>query len=207
MRLSSECFTKHPLSQERKIIGVLIWGKLEMMQAIFRPCWDIIPQTCKKWKGQCRQIPLPSPAFHPPSSWQKLLAKQKQLCSVSTHITKLRIEGSWCSAKLCLTLRPHALQHARLPCPSLSPRVYSDSYPLSWWYHPTISSSVFPFSPASIFPSIRVFSNESALLIRWPKYWSFSFSICPSNEYSSLISFRIDWFDLFAVQGTLKGLL
>ena len=131
MRLSSECFTKHPLSQERKIIGVLIWGKLEMMQAIFRPCWDIIPQTCKKWKGQCRQIPLPSPAFHPPSSWQKLLAKQKQLCSVSTHITKLRIEGSWCSAKLCLTLRPHALQHARLPCPSLSPRVYSDSCPLS----------------------------------------------------------------------------
>ena len=59
----------------------------------------------------------------------------------------------------------------------------------------------------SIFPSIRVFSNESALHIRWTKYWSFSFSICPSNEYSGLISFRIDWFDLFAVQGTLKSLL
>ena len=59
----------------------------------------------------------------------------------------------------------------------------------------------------SIFPSIRVFSNESVLRIRWPKYWSFSFSISPSNEYSGLISFRIDWFDLLAVQGTLKSLL
>ena len=61
--------------------------------------------------------------------------------------------------------------------------------------------------PPSIFPSIRVFSNESVLRIRWPKYWSFSFSISPSNEYSGLISLRIDWFDLLAVQGTLKGLL
>jgi len=59
----------------------------------------------------------------------------------------------------------------------------------------------------SIFPSLRVFSNESVLRIRWPKYWSFSFSISPSNEYSGLISFRIDWFDLFAIQGTLKNLL
>ena len=59
----------------------------------------------------------------------------------------------------------------------------------------------------SIFPSIRVFSKESALHIMWPKYWSFSFSISPSNEYSGLISFRIDWFDLLAVQGTLKSLL
>ena len=62
------------------------------------------------------------------------------------------------------------------------------------------------FSP-SIFPRIRVFSNELALPIRWPNYWSFSFSISPSNEYSGLISFRIDWLDLFAVQGTLKSLL
>ena len=59
----------------------------------------------------------------------------------------------------------------------------------------------------SIFPSIRVFSNESTLRIRWPKYWSFSFSISPCNEYSGLISFRMDWFDLLAVQGTLKSLL
>ena len=61
--------------------------------------------------------------------------------------------------------------------------------------------------PPSVFPSIRVFSNESALHIRWPKYWSFSFSISPSNEYSGLTSFRINWFDLLAVQGTLKSLL
>ena len=61
--------------------------------------------------------------------------------------------------------------------------------------------------PPSVFPSIRVFSNESALRIRWPKYWSFSFNISPSNEYSGLISFRIDRFDLLAVQGTLKSLL
>ena len=63
-----------------------------------------------------------------------------------------------------------------------------------------------PLQP-SIFPSIRLFSNESVLHIRWPKYWSFSFSLSPSNEYSGLISFRIDWFDLLAVQGTLKSLL
>ena len=64
-----------------------------------------------------------------------------------------------------------------------------------------------PSSPPSIFPSIRVFSNESVLHFRWPKYWSFSFSISPSNEYSGLISFRMDWLDLLAVQGTLKSLL
>ena len=64
-----------------------------------------------------------------------------------------------------------------------------------------------PLLLPSIFPSIRMFSNESVLCIRWPKYWSFSFSISPSNEHSGLISFRIDWFDLFEVQGTLKSLL
>ena len=64
-----------------------------------------------------------------------------------------------------------------------------------------------PLLPPSIFPSIRVFSNESALRIRWPKYWSFSFSFGPSNEYSGLISFRMDWLDLLTVQGTLKSLL
>ena len=63
-----------------------------------------------------------------------------------------------------------------------------------------------PLLLPSIFPSIRVFSNESVLHIRWPKYWSFSFSISPSNEYSGLTSFRIDWFDLLAVQGTLRSL-
>ena len=64
-----------------------------------------------------------------------------------------------------------------------------------------------PLLPPSVFPSIRVFSNESAFLIRWPKYWSFSFSISPSNEHSGLMSFRMNWLDLLAVQGTLKSLL
>ena len=75
------------------------------------------------------------------------------------------------------------------------------------WVSDAIQQSYsFLFLP-SIFPSIRAFSNESALRIRWPKYWSFSFSISSSNEYSGLISFRIDWFDLPAVQGTLKSLI
>ena len=106
------------------------------------------------------------------------------------------------------SLRPHESQHTRPPCPSPTPRVYSNSCPRSRWCHPAISPSVVPFSPPpSIFPSIRVFSSESPLHIRWPKYWSFSFSISPSNEYSGLISFRMDWLDLLAVQGTLKSLL
>ena len=106
------------------------------------------------------------------------------------------------------SLWPHWLRHTRLPWPSPSPGAYSNSSPLSWWCHPTVSSSVVPFSSLpSIFPSVRVFSKESVLCIRWPKYWSFSFGISPSNEYSGLISIRIDWLDLLAVQGTLHNLL
>ena len=103
------------------------------------------------------------------------------------------------------SLWPHEWQHSRPPCPSPTPRVHPNPCPLSQWCHPNISSSVIPFS--SIFPSIRVFSNESALRIRWQNYWSFSFNISPSNEYPGLISFRMDWLDLLAVQGTLKSLL
>ena len=106
--------------------------------------------------------------------------------------------------QLCPTLWPHWLQHARLSCPSPSSRAYSNSCPLNQWCHPTIWSSVVPFSCLQSFPA-SVFSNELALRIRWPKYWSFSFSISPSNEYSGLISF--DWLYLLAVQGTLKSLL
>ena len=98
------------------------------------------------------------------------------------------------------------LQHLRLPCPpplqefaQTHVHQVGDTIQQS---HPLLSPS-----PSSIFPSIRVFSNELVLHIRWPKYWSFSFSISPSNEYSGLISFRIDWFDLLAVQGTLNSLL
>ena len=105
------------------------------------------------------------------------------------------------------SLRPHELQHARPPCPSPTPGV-----------HPNMSiKSVMPSSHLilccpllllpSIPPSIRVFSNESTLRMRWPKYWSFSFNIIPSKEHPGLISFRMDWLDLLAVRGTLKSLL
>ena len=100
------------------------------------------------------------------------------------------------------------LQHTRHPHPLLSPGACSNSCPSSWWCHSTISSSYHPFLLLpSIFPSIRVFSNESVLRIRQPKYWSFSFNISPSNERPGLTSFRMDWLDLLAVQGTLNSLL
>ena len=113
---------------------------------------------------------------------------------------------SCCSvAKWCLILHSHGQQYARLPCPSLSARVCSvmsiESMILS--NHLTLCH-LFLLLP-SAFPSIRVFSNESVLHIRWPKYWSFSIS--PSSESSGLISFRIDWLDLLTVQGTLNSLL
>ena len=104
------------------------------------------------------------------------------------------------------SLWPHELQHTRLPCPSLSPRVCSNSCLLTWWCYLTISSSAaFFFSCPQTLPASGSFSSESALHIRWPKYWSFSIS--PSNEYSGLIFFRINWYDLLAVQETLKNLL
>ena len=105
------------------------------------------------------------------------------------------------------SLRPHGLQHTRHICPSPTPGAAQ-----------TMSiESVMPFNHLilchpllllpSIFPSIRIFSNKLVLSIRWPKYWSFSLSICPSNELPGLVSFRMDWLDLLAVQGTLKSLL
>ena len=102
--------------------------------------------------------------------------------------------------QLCPTLRPNGLQHTRLLCPSPTLRTCSNSCPSSQWCYPTISSSVVSFYsclqplPASgSFPKSQLFASGD------PKYWSFSFSISPSSEYSGLISFRIHWFDLFAV--------
>ena len=103
-------------------------------------------------------------------------------------------------------LRPCGLQHARLP-------ITNSQSLLKFMFIKSVmpSSHLILCRPLlllpSIFPSIRVFSNESALCIRWPKYWSFTFSISPSIEHSGLISFRMDWLDLLAVQGTLKSLL
>ena len=90
------------------------------------------------------------------------------------------------------SLWPHGLQYARLPCPSPTPRAYSHSCPLIWWISVMPSNHLILCCPLlllpSIFPSIRVFSSESVLRIRWPKYWSFSFNINPSSDYSGLIS-------------------
>ena len=109
-------------------------------------------------------------------------------------------------AQLCLTLVPHGLQHARLRCPSPTPGDYSNSCPSCQWCHPTISYSVIPFSShLESFPASRCF--PMSWFFASGKYWSFSFSISPSNEYPGLISLRMDWLDLLAAQGTLKSLL
>ena len=104
-------------------------------------------------------------------------------------------------------LWPHGLQHAQPPCPSPTPGVYSNARPLTQCCHPTISTSVIPFSS-----NLRLCQHQGLFQWvssshQWPKYWSFSFNISPSNEYSGLISFRMDWLDLLAVQGTLKCIL
>ena len=106
------------------------------------------------------------------------------------------------------SLWPHESQHARPPCSSPTPGVHSDSHPSNQWCHQAISSSVVPFSscPQSL-PASESFPMSQTLRMRWPKYWSFSFSIIPSKEIPGLISFRMDWLDLLAVQRTLKSLL
>ena len=116
----------------------------------------------------------------------------------------------WNSVQFSLSnsLRPHGLQHTRPPCLSPTPKSLLKLISIE---SVMISNHLILCCPLqllpSIFPSIRVFSNESVLHIRRPKYWSFSFSIKPFNEYSGLISFRMNWLDLLVVQGTLKNLL
>ena len=105
----------------------------------------------------------------------------------------------------CPTLQPHGLQYTRLSCSSPTPRAYSNSGPSSRWCHPIISYSVSPFSCFQSLPASGSF--PVSVCISWSKYWSFSFSIRPSYENSGLISFRMDWLDLLAVQGTLKSFL
>ena len=104
------------------------------------------------------------------------------------------------------SLQSHGLQHARLPRPSVSPSLLK-LLSIELVMPSNHLTLCHPLLLSSISPSIRAFSNESALLIRWPKYWGSNFSISPSNEYSRLISFRIDWLDLLVVQGALKSLL
>ena len=127
----------------------------------------------------------------------------KELRSLALVVVSVQFSHSAVSD----SLQPHRLQQTRPPCPSPTPKVYSNSsiqlvMPSNHLVlcHPHLL-------PAEIFPRIRVFSNESVLRIRWPKYWSFSFSISLSNEHPGLISFRMDLLDLLAVQGTVKSLL
>ena len=122
--------------------------------------------------------------------------------------TALSVSVQFSRSVMSNCLWPHVLQHTRPPCLSPTPGVYPNSMPIE---------SVMPSNHLilchpllllpSIFSSIRVFSNESALQIRWPKYCSFSFNISPSSEHSGLITFRMDWLDLLTVQGTFKSLL
>ena len=142
----------------------------------------------------------------PPSSAQTLAhccqCRAKRL-DLRTRELWTRNKGVSCSlTKLCLTVCDHGLQHAKLPCP-LSPEVGSNSF---HWVSGAIQPS-YPVTPffllTSIFHSIRVFSSESALDIRWPEYWSFNFSVSPSSEYSGLISFRINWFHLEVLKSLL----
>ena len=119
--------------------------------------------------------------------------------------------GGWLCVCMCVSfsvvsnsLWPHKSQHTRPPCPSSTPRVYPNSCALSQWCHPAVSSSVIPFTSCHQSLPASIFSSGSTIRIRWPKYWSFSLSISPSNEYPGLVSFRMDWLDLLAVQGTLR---
>ena len=124
-------------------------------------------------------------------------------------LNQLRHSVQFTCSVVSNSLWPRGLQHARLPCPSSTSRNCSNSCPSGQWCHPTISSSVVPFSSrlqsflaSGSFPMSQFFDHR----IRWSKYWSFSFSINPSKKYLGPISFRMDWLDLLAVQGTLKSL-
>ena len=194
--------------------------------ALLKPLWDSPPQP-PPWA--CRPVPQPQapPQGRPPGadkaqgistpadpdpfprrlSLPRLTVLPSLLCSALPSWLPeagppLCAASCCCSVAVSKCLRPHGPQHARIPC-SPTPRVYPNSCPLSRWCHPTSRPLSSPFLLPSIFPSIRVFSSESALRIRWPKYWTFSFNISPSNEHSVLVSFRMDWLALLAVQGTL----
>ena len=141
--------------------------------------------------------------------------KQKQFPPETSRVTPLEIMllSQPCSIQFSHSvvsdsLRSHESQHARPPCPLQTPRVYSNAMSIESVMpssHLILCRPLLLLPPTP--PSIRVFSNESTLLMRWPKYWSFSFSISPSNEHPGLICLRMDWLDLLAVQGTLKSLL
>ena len=145
------------------------------------------------------------------------LIKKKVLCCTELFNFRIEDKGLWTSTKLFWGLFSHSVVSESVT-PGTATCQASLSFTISWSFLKLMSfelvmpsNHVILFHPLlllpSILPNIRVFSNDSPLCIRWPNYWSFSFSISCSNKYSGMISFRIDWFDLLAVQGTLKSLL
>ena len=151
------------------------------------PCWlSALSSPLSLWTGLSRTrsvSPLPPHWPQPICNTLKSYLLARALRTASVQFSHSVVSNS---------LQPHGLQHSRLPCPSPPPGACSNSSLTNQWCHPTISFLCQPLLLLpSIFSSIRVFSNEPVLCIRWPKYWSFSFS--PSNEYSGLISFRMDW--------------
>ena len=151
---------------------------------------------------------------HRDTKWASAVGMCQKICSVKDcHKTFICRKYSICSVQFSCSivsdsLRPHGLQHTRPPCPSPTPGVHSNSCPLSQWCHPTISSSFIPFSscPQS-FSASGSFPMSQSFTSGGQSIGSFSFNLSPSNEYSGLISFRMDWLDLLAVQGILKSLL
>ena len=127
--------------------------------------------------------------------------------TLNSKIHKCSVSSVQLLSRVWLFTTPWISQYARPPCPSPTPGVHSGSCPSSQWCHPAISSCVVPLSSCPKSLPALVFSHESTLRMRWPKYWRFSFNISPSNEHSGLISFGMDWLDLLVVQGTLKSLL
>ena len=152
-----------------------------------------IQESLKEWKGAHMSL-------------DGKIQNYSGISSLQSNQYDSELKGCYCSvAKSCLTLC-NLLQS--LLCPPLSPGVCSNSCPLSWWRYLTILSSATPFAfGLQSFSASGFFFSELALRITWPKYGSFSFSNTPSKEYLGLISFKIDWFDLLAVQGILKSLL
>ena len=156
------------------------------------------------WSG----LPFPSPGTFLTQGSNPGLLRYRQILYHLSYQGSPQIYYSSVQSLSCVWLFVTPWTVARqASCPSPTHGVYSNSYPLCQWCHPTISFCHLLLLLLSHLPSIRVFSNESVPRIRWPKYWSFTFTISPSNEYLGLISFRMDWLALLAVQGTLMSLL
>ena len=174
--------------------------------------WCLNPCSLEEKQRFCKG---PGCVISQPATWlrNKMLSSRSTmspgddfLCSVFLKSVCIQFSHSVVSDSLW----PHEPQHTRPPCPSQTPGVHPNPCPLSWWCHPTISSSVIPFSSCPQYfldSGFLLTSNGSALCIMWPKYWSFSFNISPFSEHLGLITFTMDWLDRLPIQGTLKSIL